>query len=53
MRGNLGLRLVGVYLLLQGVMMGFKIPIPYGRQLLAVLALVAGFYLVFGRYEAE
>ena len=53
MRSNLGLRLAGVYLILQGVIAGFNVQFPYSRQFLAVLALLAGYYLIFGRFEAE
>ncbi len=46
---KLGMQLLGIWLILTGVLSIVSIPIPYIGIVLAILAIVAGILLLFGK----
>jgi hypothetical protein len=46
---NLGLLLLGIYLIIIGLVGLFGLAFPYQAQVLALLALIAGILLLVGR----
>ena len=48
-KNSLGVKLLGVYLILVGLSQLLSLTIPYGAIVLGILALVAGILLLVGR----
>ena len=46
---NLGMLLLGIWLILSGLLEVIKIPIPFLNVIMAVLAIVAGILIIIGR----
>ncbi len=48
-RGNLGMLLLGIWLILTGLIALFGLSLPYAGVIMGVLALLAGILILVGR----